>query len=43
MPVILATQKAEIRRLSVQTASSKIVCKTLSWKKKKLSEKGLAE
>jgi hypothetical protein len=33
IPVILATQEAEIRRISVQSQSEQKVCKTLSWKK----------
>jgi hypothetical protein len=33
MPVILATQEAEIRRMAVQSQSRKIVHKTLSQKK----------
>jgi hypothetical protein len=32
MPVILATQEAEIRRIVVQSQSWQIVCKTLSQK-----------
>jgi hypothetical protein len=35
MPVILATQEAEIRRLMVQSQPRQIVCKTLSRGKKK--------
>jgi hypothetical protein len=31
-PVILGTQEAEIRRLTIQSQSRQIVCKTLSWK-----------
>jgi hypothetical protein len=40
MPVILATQEAEIRRLEVPSQSRQIVCETLSWKyhKKELAE-----
>jgi hypothetical protein len=30
MPVILATQEAEIRRIMVQSQPSQIVCETLS-------------
>jgi hypothetical protein len=33
MPIILAIQKAEIRRISVQSQSRQIVCETLSRKK----------
>jgi hypothetical protein len=33
MPVILATQEAEIRRILVQSQPGKIVCKTVSQKK----------
>jgi hypothetical protein len=32
MPAILATQEAEIRRITVQSQLRQIVCKTLSWK-----------
>jgi hypothetical protein len=32
MPVILATQEAEIRRIMVQSQPRQIVCKTLSQK-----------
>jgi hypothetical protein len=32
MPIILATQEAEIRRIIVQGYPGQIVCKTLSWK-----------
>jgi hypothetical protein len=32
-PIILATQKAEIRRIMVQRQLQQIVCETLSWKK----------
>jgi hypothetical protein len=32
MPIILATQKAEIQRITVQSQSQKIVCEILSWK-----------
>jgi hypothetical protein len=32
MPVILATQEAEIRRIMVQSQPGQIVCKTLSQK-----------
>jgi hypothetical protein len=40
-PVILATQKAEIRRITVQSQSRQIVCKTLS--RKNQHKKGLVE
>jgi hypothetical protein len=33
MPVILATEDAEIRRIEVQSQPQQIVCKTLSQKK----------
>jgi hypothetical protein len=42
MPIILATQEAEIRRIAVQSQPEQIVCKTLSWKKKNQNI-GLAE
>jgi hypothetical protein len=32
MPVILATQEAEIRRIVVQRQPRQIVCETLPWK-----------
>jgi hypothetical protein len=32
MPIILATQEAEISRIAVQSQSRKIVCETLSQK-----------
>jgi hypothetical protein len=41
MPVILAPQEAEIRRITGQSQPKEIVCKTLSQKYQ--SEKGLAE
>jgi hypothetical protein len=31
-PVILATQEAEVRRITVQSQPGQIVCETLSWK-----------
>jgi hypothetical protein len=44
MPVILATQEAEIRRTMVQSQLGQIVSQTLSQKKKKNpSKKGLVE
>jgi hypothetical protein len=43
MPVILATQEADIRRISVQSQPRQIVHKTLSQKKKSNGKKGLAE
>jgi hypothetical protein len=39
MPVILATQKAEIRRTAVQSQPRQIFGKTLSWKRKKKKKK----
>jgi hypothetical protein len=39
MPVILTTQKAEIRRLAIQRQPGQIVWETLSQKKKKKSQK----
>jgi hypothetical protein len=42
MPVILVTQKAEIRRIVVQSQPRQIVPETLSWKKK-TSQKRLVE
>jgi hypothetical protein len=41
MPVILATQEAETRRMADQSQSKKIVCKTLILKSP--SRKGLVE
>jgi hypothetical protein len=35
LPIILATQEAEIRRMQFEASPGKIVCKTLSRKKKK--------
>jgi hypothetical protein len=32
IPIILAAQEAEIRRIAVQSQPRKTVCKTLSWK-----------
>jgi hypothetical protein len=40
MPVILATQEAEIRRMVVQSQARQTVCETLSKKKKKITVKG---
>jgi hypothetical protein len=34
-PIVLATQEAEIRRIEVQSQPRRIVCETLSRKKKK--------
>jgi hypothetical protein len=34
-PIILVTQEAEIKRISVQSQPGRIVCETLSQKKKK--------
>jgi hypothetical protein len=42
MPVIWATQYAEIRRITVWNQPRQIVCKSLSWKKKP-HKKGLVE
>jgi hypothetical protein len=39
MPVILATQEAEIRRIGVQSQPRQIVHETLSQKKKKVIKK----
>jgi hypothetical protein len=39
MPVIVANQEAEIRRILVQSQSRQIVHETLSWKKA-ITEKG---
>jgi hypothetical protein len=41
MPIILATEEAEIRRTAVQSQPEQIVCETLS--QKTLSQKGLVE
>jgi hypothetical protein len=41
MPVILAAQEAEIRRIIVQSQPGQIVCETLS--QKYFSQKGLVE
>jgi hypothetical protein len=38
-PVILATKEVEIRRIVVPSQPQKIVCKTLSQKKKKIITK----
>jgi hypothetical protein len=43
MPVILTTQEAEIRRITVQSQPRQIVLKTLSQEKKKNHKKGLVE
>jgi hypothetical protein len=42
MPIILATQEAEIRRIVVRSQPRQIIYKILSQKKKSL-QKGLAE
>jgi hypothetical protein len=39
MPVILATQKAEIRRIAVQSQPGQIVYETLSKKKKSFTKR----
>jgi hypothetical protein len=39
MPVILATQEAEIRRITVQSQLQQTVCETLSQKKNHYKEK----
>jgi hypothetical protein len=41
MPIILATQEAEIRRITVQSQPGQVVCETLS--QKYLTEKRLVE
>jgi hypothetical protein len=41
MPIIIATQEAEIRRIAVQSHPGKIVCETLS--RKTHHKKGLVE
>jgi hypothetical protein len=41
MPIILATQEAEIRRIMAQSQPGEIVCKTLS--QKYTSQKGLVD
>jgi hypothetical protein len=43
MPIILATQEAEIRRITVQSHPGQIVHKTLSRKKLSPKKGGLAE
>jgi hypothetical protein len=43
MPVILATQETEIRRIFVQSQPSQLVCETLSQKKKNQYKAGLVE
>jgi hypothetical protein len=42
MPIILAIQEAEIRRITVGSQPRQIVCETLS-RKKTLHKKGLVE
>jgi hypothetical protein len=42
MPIVLATQEAEIRRIMIQSQPRQIVCETLS-RKKPLYKKGLVE
>jgi hypothetical protein len=39
MPIILATQEAEIRSISVGSQPKQTVCETLSQKKKKIYHK----
>jgi hypothetical protein len=39
MPVILATQEAEIRRIEVSSQPGQIVCETIS-RKKSITKKG---
>jgi hypothetical protein len=43
MPIVLATQEAEIRRSKAQSQSMQIVLETLSWGEKKKHKTGLAE
>jgi hypothetical protein len=43
MPVILATQEAEIRRIAVQSQPGQIVPETLSQKTHHTHKKGLVE
>jgi hypothetical protein len=43
MPIILATQEAEIRRIVVQSQPGHIVCKTLSQKNPSQKKNGLVE
>jgi hypothetical protein len=43
MPVVLATQEAEIRRITVRNQSRQIVRKTLSQKYLTHTKKGLVE
>jgi hypothetical protein len=43
MPVILATQEAEIRRITIQSQLREIVQATLAQKKKKITKKRLVE
>jgi hypothetical protein len=42
MPITLATQEAEMRRITVQSQPRQIVCETLS-QKKPITKKGLVE
>jgi hypothetical protein len=39
MPIILATQEADIRRISIQSQPGEIVSKTLSQKKKPFTKR----
>jgi hypothetical protein len=43
MPVILATQEAEIGRIMVRSQARQIVLQILCWKKPITKKKGLAE
>jgi hypothetical protein len=43
MPVILATQEAEIRKTEVQSQPGQMVLKTLSWKNPSYRRAGVAQ
>jgi hypothetical protein len=43
IPVILDTQKAEIRKIKVQSQPGQLACKTQAWKKNPSWKKGLME